>query len=188
MKILLADFGISLIGLGKTIPTTVVGGLCSRTLEYYSPDMEEGHTQGRAGDIFSLGATFLEMLAAHTGPEELKVLRKLIKVNSRQSFALSIHSVTEFMNLFSKRMNKNNNYQSRQTTILSLCQTILQTKCAHRPVADNIQLWLSHKACFATVAGACSCFLTIAALDPDNTTRTSEDGNEMLRTAYRNGH
>lgn len=62
--ILLADFGISQIGLRKTILTTNLYYSTARTQEYYAPKVNEGRTRGRSADIFSLGAVFLEIVTA----------------------------------------------------------------------------------------------------------------------------
>jgi len=57
-NVLLTDFGISMMDLGTTVPTTIVNRPRARTTEYCAPEVESGHTRGRSADIFSLGAVF----------------------------------------------------------------------------------------------------------------------------------
>lgn len=57
-RILLADFGISQMGLGETISTTALGRDPLRTKAYCAPEVDEGRTRGRSANIFSLGAVF----------------------------------------------------------------------------------------------------------------------------------
>ncbi|KAI0550724.1 kinase-like domain-containing protein [Xylaria curta] len=61
-NVLLADFGISRMGLGQTLSTTVPGWARPRTATHCAPEVEDGSSRGRAADIFSLGAVFLELL------------------------------------------------------------------------------------------------------------------------------
>jgi serine/threonine protein kinase len=49
--VLLADFGISQMGLGKTMPTTNLHRNASRSREYCAPEVDEGRTRGRSADI-----------------------------------------------------------------------------------------------------------------------------------------
>ncbi|KAG5749021.1 hypothetical protein H9Q70_008326 [Fusarium xylarioides] len=73
-RILLADFGLSRGGIGKTLSTTDVGKPRSRTIRYCAPEIESGSSRGRAADIFSLGAVFLEMcIACYQHNTEVKV-------------------------------------------------------------------------------------------------------------------
>ncbi|KAK1240299.1 hypothetical protein MKX08_007741 [Trichoderma sp. CBMAI-0020] len=81
--ILLADFGISKMGLGKTLSTTTPDGPRSNTPKYAAPEVGDGGTRGRQADIFSLGAVFLEMLIAHSFPHLRPGLTEIIK--SRKS-------------------------------------------------------------------------------------------------------
>ena len=81
-KILLADFGISQMGLGKTIPTTYEYRNASRLREYCAPEVDKGSTRGRSVDIFSLGAVFLEMLIAENYSNRFEELNKILKPQS----------------------------------------------------------------------------------------------------------
>ncbi|KAF2164529.1 hypothetical protein M409DRAFT_56370 [Zasmidium cellare ATCC 36951] len=79
---LLADFGLSQMGLGKTMPTTIATRIPGRTPGYCAPEVANGSTRGRSADIFSLGAVFLEMLAALEGPQSLGHLRSIVPEDS----------------------------------------------------------------------------------------------------------
>lgn len=83
--ILFTDFGISIMGLEKTIPTTIPDRPRARTREYCAPEVENGHTRGISADIFSLGAVFLEMLTIHAWPR---------KAYSRQTSCSIFHAIT----------------------------------------------------------------------------------------------
>lgn len=62
-EVVLADFGISNMILGKTLSTTRQGGARERTVMYCAPEVEGGSSRTRSADIFALGILFLEMLA-----------------------------------------------------------------------------------------------------------------------------
>lgn len=81
--ILLADFGLSKMGLSKTMLTTNMQRNAARILEYCAPEVDRGSTCGRSADIFSLGAMFLEMLLAQHYPSWLKELRDVLKIKSK---------------------------------------------------------------------------------------------------------
>lgn len=53
-NILLADFGISLMGLGKAMPTTYQHRSAVRRRAYCAPKVEKGSTRSRSTDVFSL--------------------------------------------------------------------------------------------------------------------------------------
>ncbi|TKA72548.1 hypothetical protein B0A55_07748 [Friedmanniomyces simplex] len=63
-RINLADYGISQMGLGKTIPTTYEHRNAAGTRQYCAPEVDRGSTRGRSANVFSLGAVFLETLVA----------------------------------------------------------------------------------------------------------------------------
>lgn len=63
-KILLADFGISSMGLLATLSTAIPQLARSRSPTHCAPEVEEGSSRGRSADILALGAVFLDMIAA----------------------------------------------------------------------------------------------------------------------------
>lgn len=138
-NVLLADFGISQMGLGKTMPTTNLYRNAQRTREYCAPEVDEGRTRGRSADIFSLGAVFLEMLVAHAYPEGFKELNRILKSPDQQisSYAKNISEVHEWVK-------KNIPAFDRGHDILSVCQRMLHPDRSQRPVADELDsIWSS---------------------------------------------
>ncbi|KAI1409911.1 kinase-like domain-containing protein, partial [Hypoxylon sp. FL1857] len=95
-KVLLADFGISKMGLVRTLPTTQPNDPRARTPEYAAPEVEDGSTRGRSADIFSLGAVFLEMLVAYSYPDKRANLHATAFGNS-SSFAKKLPEVHQWM-------------------------------------------------------------------------------------------
>ncbi|KAF2158407.1 hypothetical protein M409DRAFT_71663 [Zasmidium cellare ATCC 36951] len=135
-KPLLADFGLSQMGLGKTMPTTILTRLPGRTPGYCAPEVANGSTRGRSADIFSLGAVFLEMLAALDGYETIGQLRTIVPEDTG-SYSANISELQDWMaNKFQ--------LQSWQRDLLTLCQKMLLADRHVRPSADRIlQEWLS---------------------------------------------
>ncbi|KAK0886916.1 hypothetical protein LTR02_017710 [Friedmanniomyces endolithicus] len=95
-RILLADFGISQMGLGKTIPTKYEHRNAARTRQYCAPEVDQGSTRGRAADIFSLGAVFLEMLTALCYPDQMKQSDGILKPTKQihSSYALEGNNIS----------------------------------------------------------------------------------------------
>ena len=77
--VLLADFGISQIGLGKTMPTTFPTRSPSRTREYYVPEVDRRSTRSCSTDIFSLRAVFLEIFIALYYPDQIQSLDRVLR-------------------------------------------------------------------------------------------------------------
>ncbi len=130
--VLLADFGISKMGVGKTIRTTAVQAR-SRTQNYCAPEVDNGSTRGRSADIFSLGAVFLEMLIAHSYPAERGKLAAALAFTGGPSYPQKIDKVHEFM----KHLRTNVKSDSWQSTVLSLCMEMLQKDRNTRPRAED---------------------------------------------------
>ncbi|KAL6410945.1 ankyrin repeat protein [Ilyonectria robusta] len=157
--ILLSDFGISMMGLGITVPTTILGRPRGRTPEYCAPEVEQGHTRGRSADIFSLGAVFLEMLSVCSysgeGREKLGEFRSILKVDGRQSYALSIQKVGDWMDSLKDAPSR----PVWQPIVLELCRRMLQEQQALRPKVDDIQAWWSLQSPSDLPPTACNCGL-----------------------------
>jgi serine/threonine protein kinase len=139
-KVLLADFGIFEMGLGKTTKTTKIGRESSRTREYYAPEVEEGSTRGRSADIFSLGVVFLEMLLAYSYPEESKErkdLEKKLQSDDGRSYAKNICKVKKFM----ANMERTPLPGDWQPAVLSLCVKMLEKDRNKRPLAKKLSDW-----------------------------------------------
>ncbi|KAF5720246.1 serine threonine kinase [Fusarium globosum] len=125
-RILLADFGLSRAGIGKTLSTTDVGMARSRTIRYCSPEIENGSSRGRAGDIFSLGAVFLEMCIAryHYNTE--------VKLPKFDTYAEGLAEVHDWI---SHRLKSSN---EKEVAILELCSRMLEKEHDQRPEAFQV--------------------------------------------------
>ena len=141
-KVLLADFGISQMGLGKTMPTTNLNRSSARSREYCAPEVDDGRTRGRSADIFSLGAVFLEMLIAHAYrvyPDGYIVLAKMLKPSPQDtsSYAKHIDEVREWMKEQFRLI-------GWQDSILSICYDMLHPDRSLRPLAEELDsIWAS---------------------------------------------
>ncbi|KAJ5974034.1 hypothetical protein N7481_011244 [Penicillium waksmanii] len=84
--VLLADFGISQMGLGKTVPTTNLTRSSERSREYCAPEVDKG--------------LFLEMLLSHTHPDGHKELADVLKPSPQEtsSYAKHIEEVQKWTN------------------------------------------------------------------------------------------
>ena len=132
-KVLLADFGISQMGLGKTMPTTYENRNASRSREYCAPEVDKGSTRGRSADIFSLGAVLLEMLIAKTCPDRFEELNGILKPQSRQpsSYAKHIDGVHKWIQ-------EKLHLDGRQRSLLDWCQRMLHPERDGRPLAEEV--------------------------------------------------
>jgi len=146
LNIVLTDFGISSMGVGKTRPTTKHGRDSARTAAYCSPDIDEGHTRGPSADIFSLGVVFLDMLAAYHG--KLGTLRDQISeaTTGDQSFASHIVRAVGFLDTLHETTTAAGD--TAQSAVLALCRAMLRIDRTCRPVADDMRLLLARKGCF----------------------------------------
>lgn len=180
-KLLLTDFGISMMGLGKTVPTTVKGAPRSRTLEYCSPEVHDGSTRGRSADMFSIGAVFLEMAIASISSDELQTFRDALKVGDRYSYALN---VTTAQNKIGS-LGSSEGHDPWLNSILFLCGKMIQANRYLRPKAGDVSAWWSWNRVSTTMSpDDCSCDLSSSTALPYH-----EEGlNENLRRAYANGH
>lgn len=136
-KVLLADFGISQMGLGKTMPTTYRYRNAARTREYCAPEVEKGSTRGRSADIFSLGAVFLEMVLAHSYPDGLNELKKILDSSSQHgsSYAIHIDEVHTWMA-------ENLHLAGWQNNVLSACRRMMHPDRLQRPQAEDLISYL----------------------------------------------
>jgi ankyrin repeat protein len=133
-RVLLADFGISKMGLGKTMPTTIPEFARARGPDYCAPEVEGGSTRGRSADIFSLGAVFLEMLVSRSYPEESPALEAILTTNGGRSYAKSVEQVHPFMDRIV------NDYRPDKwfLKVLSYSRKMLEVERDDRPLADKM--------------------------------------------------
>ena len=133
-RILLADFGISQMGLGKTMPTTYQDRKPARTREYCAPEVDRGSTRGRSADIFSLGAVFLEMLVALNDPKYSAELTLVLKGPSESTTSYSNH-----VNDVHKWIEDSFHPLGWQGDFLVTCRRMLHQDRDTRPSAEDIQ-------------------------------------------------
>ncbi len=178
-NVYLADFGISMMGIGKTVPTTIIGRPRSRSVEFCSPEVEKGHSRGRSADIFSLGAVFLEMLTVCSNPGKLEEFRATLQSEGRQSYGLRTDMVSQWLDTLGSALSGT----SWQSDILAICRKMLQEDRGLRPKAGDLRSWLAYKLTSATSSEECRCSLSSAESDE----YSNVGMNEKLRTAYMRG-
>jgi serine/threonine protein kinase len=138
-QVLLADFGISKMGLGKTMPTTIPAYPRARTEGYCAPEVEDGSTRGRPADIFSLGAVFLEMLIAYSYPNMRQDLERVLTSRGNRSYAKTVDLVHQLMGNIQEIGAEEWSFK-----VLSYCRKMLHVERDQRPLADDLySAWLS---------------------------------------------
>jgi ankyrin repeat protein len=137
-QVLLADFGISKMGLGKTMPTTIPAFPRARTEGYCAPEVEAGSTRGRSADIFSLGAVFLEMLIAYSYPNKRQDLEEVLNSRGNRSYAKTTDLVHQLMDNI-----QDLDPEKWFLKVLSYCRKMLHVDRDQRPLADELDsAWL----------------------------------------------
>lgn len=178
--ILLTDFGISAVGLGKTVPETVTNRSHARTPEYCSLEVEEGHTPRRSADVFSLGAVFLEMLTVLSQYRELETLRASLWVKDSFSYARNSKKLSEWIDTLDQSFKI-----PWHNTVLSLIRRMLQPTPGDRPEAGDMKEWWEFQSLCAISPEACRrCRSRPAKFDCHN----QDELTERLQKAYSSGH
>ncbi|KAK4551578.1 hypothetical protein LTR86_011079 [Recurvomyces mirabilis] len=171
-KILLADFGISQMGLGKTMPTTYQYRKPSRSREYCAPEVDNGSTRGRSADIFSLGAVFLEMLVALNDPEYSKQLNVVLRASSGLTASYSKHA-----DGVRRWIGENFHPPGWQQGFSRVCQTMLDPDRNARPSAEDIYLLWSCSP-FADTSMLCRCIPNVAPTGAERLIEVCQRGSE----------
>lgn len=144
--LLLADFGISKLDLGKTLSTTKPQ-FKSSTMKYAAPEVSAtGGSRGQMADIFSLGAVLLEMLAFYSNR---KVLSNAVRpeqpsnppetneeTEALSSYSSQLSEVQQWMQDWEEDLSPDASIETRE--ILNLCQKMLVTDRNERPSAEDI--------------------------------------------------
>lgn len=133
-RVILADFGISQMGLGKTMPTTYQYRNSSRTRQYCAPEVDLGATRGRSADMFSLGAVFLEMLVVLFFPDRLKDLYSVLKPSAQ-----SISSYANRLEEVHCWIRDSLHNVGWQQDLLATCSRMLDPDRHSRPSADDVR-------------------------------------------------
>lgn len=138
-NILLADFGISTVGLNRT-RTTELDRPRARTPAYCALEVENGHTRTKEADVFSLGAVFLELTCVHLGQGTLLDLRT--RVHGQGGFAYARHApgIGEWIgDLLSDLQDA----PPWQLDLLPVIREMLSTRQKERPSAADVASQLS---------------------------------------------
>jgi len=197
-QVLLADFGISKMGLGRTAPTTFYPQPRSRTRQYCAPEVESGSTRGRSADIFSLGAVFLEMTVARYFSTTVSHLAETLthsdNGNKIQSYAKKIDDVHEMLQALvdhaAAKMGVDNQQDRGQLDLLLLCQDMLSKDRENRPLAEQIvDRFVSWREDSASPVALCSCSNLVSLTDEDRLIDASgrTDGLGELRSLISKG-
>lgn len=135
---LLADFGISRMGIVQTLSTTVPQWARSRTSSHCAPEVENGSSRGRSADIFSLGCIFLELLLACYDRDRISSLAEEVtdKVTREKSYAKHVEKLGDWIRSFEEASNAKLGVLG--CGILSLCQKMLQEDRDGRPQAFEV--------------------------------------------------
>ena len=185
MRILLADFGISKMGFGITMPTTIPALARSRTVDYCATEVEDGSTRGRSADIFSLGAVFLEMLIAYACFQERGNLDKILTSKGYRSYAKAVVLVHQFMDKLEQE------FQSDEwfLKVLSCCRKMLHAERDQRPLADDINsVWLTLQPSDRPLV-SCTCPEVVYTSDENVLVELCKaDSLEQVETYLANGH
>lgn len=151
-QVLLADFGISKMSLGKTMPTTIPGRPRARTEAYCAPEVDDGSTRGRAADIFSLGAIFVEMFIAYCCFSKRQDLEIALTSRGTRSYAKNVDLVQILIDTILKPRPV-----LWSSTVLSYCKNMLQVERDERPLAEELELAWSHLPPSNEPLTACKC-------------------------------
>ncbi|KAM0466848.1 hypothetical protein ACHAPV_000357 [Trichoderma viride] len=156
-RVMLADFGISKMGLGKTLSTTSMDGARAHTPRYAAPEVDSGATRGRQADIFSLGAVFLEMLIAHSFGWHRPKLVGIIAGDGQSpaTYARRLNEVLEWIDHVQKHEKLGENDWRRQ--ILQLCRGMMSELREERPSADEVYTIVSKLESPKETLGPCMC-------------------------------
>lgn len=168
-RVLLADFGISTMGLAQTLSTTLPQWARSRTPSHCAPEVEDGSSRGRSADIFSLGAVFLEILLARSHPViKLDELQKEVtppeeqppeeKPTEGKSYAKHVDRLHKWMEkqLSHWKEEMPNMQTAADFKMFSLCKDMLHKDREQRPKAFQVLDTLLQGS-FASLSGQCRC-------------------------------
>jgi ankyrin repeat protein len=166
-QVLLTDFGISKMGLGKTMPTTVPAFPRARTEGYCAPEVEAGSTRGRSADIFSLGAVFLEMLIAYSYPDMREDLEEVLtsrgnRSRGNRSYAETADRVYQLMDDIQERRP-----EKWFLGVLSYCRKMLHEERDQRPLADELESAWSYLLPADKPLVPCRCSVAVATTQDD---------------------
>lgn len=146
-EVVLADFGISNMILGKTLSTTSQGAARDRTAMYCAPEVEGGSSRTRSADVFALGVTFLEMLAQLRpgGKSALQDAFEGEDQNQGPSYTAALSRLHDMMETW-REDPKGKLWKDRKrewAKLLSMCQNMMNEDPYKRPCALDITSQIS---------------------------------------------
>ena len=124
----------------------------SITTIYIAPEVLEGYEQGSKGDIFSLGAVFLEMFIVGSHSQRIEELER---------FKYSGRIDTTRMDALSQTPDK----LPWHSTVARLCAEMLQVNPNDRPKAGDLRLWWSYQPLTVLPWTPCKCSLAASGTD-----------------------
>jgi serine/threonine protein kinase len=133
-RVLLADFGISAMGLKATISTTQKGRESSHTSKWCAPEVLDGGSRDSAADIFSLGAVYLVMVWAYAFWDEMGSLVSTI----HPSIGRNLASVYQCMGGVLDGSNPPEAGDAWARPVASLCRKMLDEDPFKRPNAAEV--------------------------------------------------
>lgn len=154
-NIMFSDFGISKMGLGQTLSTTMPQWMKTATPKHVAPEVGDGSTRGRSADIFSFGTVFLEMFFAHSYPKERPRLKREISGEGGQSYSNRLSRVRTYMDEL--QMQARTDGEQWKSVMLDLCREMLQEDPEKRPSAERVYSVLSSMPQSGASPGPCGC-------------------------------
>ncbi|OBT77083.1 hypothetical protein VF21_02890 [Pseudogymnoascus sp. 05NY08] len=156
-RIIISDFGISMHHIEETAQTgtETKGTTCFKAPEWKVLALKEGEDRqklkrpGRAGDIFSLGAVFFDMLLIHSGIGSGMVYKGGVGHLPYMDHA------DEWISELQKRSAPEG--IPWYSTILFLCRNMLQMDLYSRPTAENLRLCWSYQPFEVVPPTGCDC-------------------------------
>lgn len=159
-KILLADFGISKMGLERTLSTTQPGIQKSRTEGYCAPEVEDGSSRGQTADIFSMGAVFMEIYtSALKLHHESNNFRDLLLGKERREGQVVkdvVRNVARLQDLIGE-MKEIPEQEPWKHQILGLCQRMLDDDRTKRPDTTAVADCIGHLSTTQDTHSRCEC-------------------------------
>jgi ankyrin repeat protein/tRNA A-37 threonylcarbamoyl transferase component Bud32 len=140
-KVLLTNFDISALDGWKTrqstAPRWALGTTVATSTYYSAPEVQKGRRNcGRAADIFSLGAVFMEMLLAHSSGSKDKLigeLRTKLQSDHDMPHIYYIDTVDRWL------ASTDPPPKAWESQMLSLCRDMLDPDRDARPLAEELR-------------------------------------------------
>ena len=152
-QVLLTDFGLSQRGVGTMVKCRKEW---NSVYEYWAPEVEDNYTISKKGDIFSLGAVFLEMLIILDYSDKFESFKSILKGQCPSdgilSYANNIHQVHSWIEELDTPGWQDNKIRSK-------CKEMIRSDHIQRPSTEDLSGFLSSlsaefKGCTCVSVGA----------------------------------